>query len=277
MIELPEAIVLSAQLEDTFTGKKIISAIAGKNPHKFAWYSGDPADYSELLTGKTVTGSGTWGSRVFMTLDSGQALIFGEGISLTYLEPSAVRPEKHQLLIEFNSGCGLAVTVRMYGFIMLDNPKSIDNEYIVSSMKCLNPFSEGFSKEYFINLIKKNSESNLSAKAFLATEQRIPGIGNGVLQDILFNAGIHPAQKLKNFSEEDQDNLYNSLILTLREMVEKGGRDTEKDLYGVLGGYAQIMSKNTVGHECYICGSIVEKKSYMGGSIYFCPECQVKE
>jgi formamidopyrimidine-DNA glycosylase len=43
----------------------------------------------------------------------------------------------------------------------------------------------------------------LSAKAFLATEQRIPGLGNGVLQDILFTAGIHPKRKMAAISEEE--------------------------------------------------------------------------
>lgn|GEM_PF-2077218 len=33
---------------------------------------------------------------------------------------------------------------------------------------------------------------NPCPKAFLATEQRIPGLGNGVLQDILWTARIHP-------------------------------------------------------------------------------------
>ena len=108
----------------------------------------------------------------------------------------------------------------------------------------------------------------------MATEQRIPGLGNGVLQDILFNARIHPAKKLKDFSEEDPYNLYNSIVITLEQMKAGGGRSTEKDLYGNPGGYSQILSSKTAGLECPVCGEIIEKKSYMGGSVYFCRECQ---
>ncbi len=37
---------------------------------------------------------------------------------------------------------------------------------------------------------------NLSFKVFLATNQKTPGIGNGVLQDILFNTRLKTKKKL---------------------------------------------------------------------------------
>lgn len=38
-------------------------------------------------------------------------------------------------------------------------------------------------------------------KAFLAAEQRFPGIGNGVLQDILLESGIHPKRKISTLRD----------------------------------------------------------------------------
>ena len=114
----------------------------------------------------------------------------------------------------------------------------------------------------------------LSAKAFLATEQRILGVGNGVLQDILYHAGIHPKRKIKTLTEAEKDLLFASIKETLTEMINKGGRDTEKDLFGNFGGYTTRVSKNTVGKPCPVCGSIIEKETYMGGSIYYCNKCQ---
>mgnify|MGYP001285299221 CR=1 FL=1 len=119
------------------------------------------------------------------------------------------------------------------------------------------------------------SKPALSAKAFLATEQRFPGIGNGVLQDILYEAGIHPKRKVSTLSDEDTDRLEQSVVSTLREMIRLGGRDTEKDLFDQSGGYVTAMSKNTVGTACRRCGSVIVKESYMGGSVYYCPGCQV--
>lgn len=90
------------------------------------------------------------------------------------------------------------------------------------------------------------SPGTLSAKAFLATEQRFPGLGNGVLQDILFAARIHPKRKLRNLTEAERERLLSAVVSVLGEMTAQGGRDTEKDLFGRVGGYATKMSKNTL-------------------------------
>jgi formamidopyrimidine-DNA glycosylase len=103
---------------------------------------------------------------------------------------------------------------------------------------------------------------------------RIPGLGNGVLQDILFNAGIHPKKKVKTFSGKDKEKLFDSVKATLAEMTMLGGRDTERDLFGCFGGYKTKLSRNTAGKPCPVCGSIIKKEAYLGGSIYFCEECQ---
>ncbi len=114
----------------------------------------------------------------------------------------------------------------------------------------------------------------MSLKAFLATEKRIPGLGNGVLQDILFNAGLHPRKKVESLSAKEKEQIFQSIRSTLLEMVENGGRDTEKDLWGKPGGYKTIMSKNTFKSPCPSCGMGIERARYMGGSIYFCCNCQ---
>ncbi len=79
---------------------------------------------------------------------------------------------------------------------------------------------------------------------------------------------------MASLSQEEKDGLFYTLKTTLREMADCGGRDTERDLFGNEGGYLTRMSKNTVGKPCLVCGSLVQKESYMGGSIYFCPGCQ---
>lgn len=115
---------------------------------------------------------------------------------------------------------------------------------------------------------------SISAKAFLATEQRIPGLGNGVLQDILWNAGINPKTKLEKLGDNEIDEMYKCVRSTLLDMAANGGRDTEKDLFGCPGGYKTILSSNTYGKPCPKCGSDIIREAYMGGNIYYCPECQ---
>jgi formamidopyrimidine-DNA glycosylase len=99
-------------------------------------------------------------------------------------------------------------------------------------------------------------------------------LGNGVLQDILFNARLHPAKKISTLSEAQVKTLLDAIRGTLAEMADRGGRDTEKDLFGDPGGYKTLLCKHTVNTPCTVCGTIIRKKAYMGGSIYYCEQCQ---
>jgi formamidopyrimidine-DNA glycosylase len=57
-------------------------------------------------------------------------------------------------------------------------------------------------------------------------------------------------------------------------MIEHGGRDTEKDLFGNAGRYITYMSKKTYGNPCTKCGHEIRKESFLGGTVYFCEHCQ---
>ncbi|HBK85696.1 MAG TPA: endonuclease VIII, partial [Firmicutes bacterium] len=130
-----------------------------------------------------------------------------------------------------------------------------------------------FDLAYFAGLLDEQGRKK-SAKAFLATEQRIPGLGNGVLQDILYQANIHPRRSMLSLTDQELETLFLAIKATLRQMADQGGRDTEKDLFGQPGGYRTILSKNTVNTPCPRCGELVRKEAYMGGSIYYCSGCQ---
>ncbi|HCO73258.1 MAG TPA: endonuclease VIII, partial [Clostridium sp.] len=91
----------------------------------------------------------------------------------------------------------------------------------------------------------------------------------------LWNAKIHPKRKIDTLKEENKEVLYSSIKTVLSKMTELGGRDTEKDLYGNKGGYKTMMSKNNVGSTCVSCGGVIKKENYLGGSIYYCENCQL--
>ena len=111
-------------------------------------------------------------------------------------------------------------------------------------------------------------------RLFLATEQRIPGLGTGVLQDILWKSRIHPRRKMAELPDRAIQDMYGAVKSVLAEMAARGGRDTERDLFGRPGGYKTILSKNTVGTPCPACGTSIKKEPYLGGSIYYCAGCQ---
>jgi formamidopyrimidine-DNA glycosylase len=114
----------------------------------------------------------------------------------------------------------------------------------------------------------------LSVKAALATEQRIPGFGNGVLQDVLWKAHLHPRRRVSTVDGAEVEALFTAVTGLLREMAQRGGRDTEVDLFGTNGRYRTVMSRLRVSEPCPTCGGRKVKQAYLGGSVYFCPGCQ---
>jgi hypothetical protein len=155
LIELSEASVLSKQLADELSGKETVEVMVAQNPHKFAWYSGDPALYIGYLTHKRVEGAVSYGDQVELWTGD-MALVFSDGVNLRF----------------------------------------------------------------------------------------------------------HPRKKVDSLEEIDKNGLFVALKDTLLKMMELGGRDTEKDIYGNPGGYTAILSKNSLGSPCKRCSSQIMKEAY---------------
>jgi formamidopyrimidine-DNA glycosylase len=273
MIELPEAVSIAGQINKTIYGKRISGVVAGYTPHKLAWYYGDREKYSQLLLGRSIGKATSFGGLVEIKVGNAN-ILFGEGVGIRFHDRNEHHPAKHQLLIEFEDQSAISASVQMYGGMGSFVEGELDNPYYKVAREKPSPLSPEFDKVYFKGIISPQAVQKLSLKALLATEQRIPGLGNGVLQDILFNARMHPKKKVGTLSEKDREVLFNSVKDTLSAMASQGGRDTELDLFGRSGGYKTVLSKNTANSPCPVCGTIIRKEAYMGGSIYFCEKCQ---
>ncbi len=275
MLELPEATVVSEQINKTIQDKRIMNVNTNHSPHKFAWFYGDTQNYHKLLTEKLIEGATACGGMVEISAGDARILL-GDGVGLRYYAAGEKLPDKHQLQIEFDDFSSLVGSVQMYGGLWAFPDGRFDNPYYQLAKQKISPLNEQFDYVYFCSLLEneKLKAKSLSAKAFLATEQRIPGLGNGVLQDILWTARIHPKRKMASLSEEELNNMFKAVKSVLSEMTASGGRDTEKDLYGCPGGYKTILSKNTVDKPCPVCGTVIRKEAFLGGSIYYCGGCQ---
>ena len=272
MLEIPESTTIARQLNEIVRGKTICNVIANHSPHKFAFYQGNPKYYETILSGQVIGES--IGIGAMIEIFAGDCrIVLGDGANLRYYNNFVNVPSKHQLLLELNDGSILVCSIQMYGAVLAFKTGTNDNKYYLIAKEKPSPLNNSFDLTYFNTLLRGESDK-LSAKAYLATEQRIPGLGNGVLQDILFHAGIHPKRKMGTIDQKEYTILFHSVKNTLAEMTDLGGRDTEKDLLGRTGGYKTILSKNTIGKPCPVCGTAIQKSSYLGGAIYWCPTCQ---
>ena len=271
MIELPEAAVISEQIAAHLAGKRIARAEANHTPHKFAWYTGDPAEYHERLAGKAIAPAKSLAGMIVFNAGD-MELCLGAPVRLHAAGERL--PTKHQLLLVFEDGTAITSAAQMWGAFCCHPqgaPAAFSDANHARSVP--SPLSDAFDRAYFDSLWNENTPK-LSAKAFLATEQRVPGLGNGVLQDILWTARLNPRARMEDLTSSQIDGLFAAVKTVLAAMTAQGGRDTERDLFWQPGGYATILSARTAGTPCPACGAMIIKEAFMGGSVYYCPSCQ---
>jgi len=276
MLELPEVITIARQMNAELRGKRIKDAVSGTSPHKFAFYNHPAKTYAEVLRGKTVGEVTNDGGFIFTALEPGWTLLLGEmGGRILFHRDATTLPKKHQLLVHFEDGEALTVTIQMWGGIQLVPKAELSNHPRILK-RALSPLSPDFTYAYFEHLLADPVErEKKSVKFFIISKPGISGVGNGCLHNILFRAKIHPKRLIVNLTSQEQQTLYDATRGTLMQMVEKGGRDTEHDLYNHPGGYKPVLDSRTNGTPCPACGTPIEKIFYLGGAAYFCPHCQV--
>ena len=276
MFELPECVTLAAQINATLLGKTVSCGSLGNKPHKFVWYNRSHEEFARLTAGKRIGQAQAKGRWLFIPLEPGYTLLLGEcGGKLLYHAPGIRPPDTYHLYLTFDDGSALTLMTAMWGAMELYEAGKEQERPYVKAMRPT-PTDPAFTFDYFSALIDGLlAGEKRSAKGLLTQEQLIPGLGNSIAQDILFNARLQPRHPLSELSEEQLRALYDSIMGTTRQVIAAGGRNDETDLLGKPGGYMRIMNSQAAGKPCPRCGVTVEKFQYLGGACYNCPGCQV--
>jgi formamidopyrimidine-DNA glycosylase len=275
MFELPECVVLVKQINDTLRGKTIQSGNLGNSPHKFVWYNRSEDEFARLIKGKTIGQAHSKGRWMLIPVEPGYSLVFGEcGGKILYHLPELKYPKKYHLSITFTDGSFLTATTQMWGAMELyEQGEELKREYI-KDMRAT-PLDQEFQFDYFTELIDESvSKEKRSVKSLLTQDQIIPGLGNAIAQDILFQASLHPRHPIADLNSKQRKVLFNAILDKVDEIIDQGGRYDEFDLYGQKGGYIRLMDKNAVKRPCPGCGGEVKKIQYLGGACYYCEYCQ---
>jgi len=276
MIELPEALTIARQMSQELKGRRIESGLRGNAPHKFAFYNRPAEEYAAILKGKTMGEATDYGGGILAAVEPDYVLVLGGGGERILFHPDEkTLPKKHQLWLHFEDGAYLTVTVQGWGYAQLRHRSEIA-DLPPAPAKRVSPLSEAFSLAYFQGLCGElEAQDARSVKFFVISKPGVWGVGNGYLQDILFRAKLHPRRRAIDLAAAERQALYEAVKETLKQAVELGGRESERDLYNRPGGYRRLLDSKKLGQPCPNCGTPIEKMQYLGGSSYFCPRCQV--
>ncbi len=276
MFELPEFTILARQFNETLQGKVIREGRLGNSPHRFVWYNRTSEEFAQLTRGKKVGEARAQGKWMFTALEPGYVFTLGEcGGKVLYHPTGEATPAKYHLLLTFEDGSSLTIMTAMWGAMELfEAGQELERKY-VKGMRTT-PAEPGFTFDYFSGMIDDLLKGEKrSVKSLLTQDQLIPGLGNAIAQDIMFRARLLPRRPLAELNPGQRRDLYAAIVDTVREVIEKGGRNDETDLYGRPGGYVRLMDSNAAGKPCPECETTVQKIQYLGGACYFCPKCQV--
>lgn len=272
MIELSEAIPFAEKADLILKNHQVKAVEVLNSPHKFAWLNLSSEEYQNRLINRYIKEVKASSHYIRFIFDDFNEIAIGEDVVMRYDLTDKVE-QKCQLLLHFTNGYSLAFKIKLYGFLLLGTEKELKQSetYYAKAVNAVSPLSTEFTYDYFKERTNISSDKG-SLKQALATEQHIPGLGNGILQDILFSAGYSPKRKLATFNENDRLAIYHSLRDKIKEIVLLGGRDLQVDILGNPGGYETLMINSR--QSCPKCHTDLIKETYLGGKVIYCPICQ---
>jgi formamidopyrimidine-DNA glycosylase len=270
-MELPELTILSRQMENELVGKRI-SDVEVANPKCL---NISLKQFQKTVVGKTIRSVENRGKWLFIKLESNNVLLFnsGMGADVIYFKSGDKLPEKYQIKLTLDDKSGFTIRVWWFCYLHLMPANKLDEHKLTAKLG-ITPLDKKFTLDYFKQILSKK-RGNI--KNFLLNQKNIAGIGNVYIQDILFNAKIHPKRKIPSLKEAEIEALYNSIKSVLNKSVKLGGLAYEKDFYGNKGGYGKDQFKIAYkpGQPCPICQTSIEKIKTGSTSSYICPNCQV--
>jgi formamidopyrimidine-DNA glycosylase len=140
------------------------------------------------------------------------------------------------------------------------------------------PFSDGFSPEYFRTALKT---SKRSLKEFLIDQTKVSGLGNIYACEAMFAARVDPRGAANLLPAKKAALLYECIRGVLQEAISHG-LNLKIDPENLEGGY--FSSGNSAGwqvydrekEDCYNCKTPIVRVKQGGRSTYFCRHCQQK-
>jgi len=220
---------------------------------------------------KSVEGRGKW---LFIKLGSDYILLFnpGMGADVIYFKPEDKLPEKYQIKFTLDDRTSFTIRVWWFCYLHLMHANKL-GEHKLTAKLGISPLDKKFILDYFKQLLDKK-RGNI--KTFLLDQKNLAGIGNVYIQDILFNAKLHPKRLVSSLTNTEIEALYKSIKSVLNESIELGGLAYEKDFYGNKGRYGaeQFKIAYKPGKPCPTCQTTIQKIKTGSTSSFICPNCQ---
>ena len=269
MPELPEVTVISEDVASLAAGRKVVRAAVFRPDVTNV----EPEEFTRRLVGRTLRGTGRRGK---VTL-----LDFGGVVGVVHLVisgrvlrlPAWREPDKiHTAVLEFEGGVVLAFTRLWLGYFDLYEPGEVDEHPLISRLGP-DPFSKAFTPEYLARVFERRA----SVKGLLLDQSVVAGLGNIYVDEVLFDARVHPARRADTLGQEEIRSIHAATRDILGRAIELRGTtfDSYHDAFGETGEFQhQLKVFSRAGEPCPVCGAQITKSRVAGRGTHTCPACQ---
>lgn len=271
MPELPEVETYRRYLEQTALGQPI-EAIDVEDTKLLTT---DYATLTEALVGRAFTATKRVGKNLFVYTDGAPIvrMHFGMTGDLAYYHASLNRPRHARIVFHFRGGFNL-------GFIC---PRKFERVGLVESiddfLKAKKIAADGLEISPCVlaqNLKKRQSP----VKSVLLDQSTVAGLGNWIVDEVLFQAKIHPERLGSSLTDQEMVNLHAAIRYVLQTAIDHEANYALFPPGFIIHARQWAASPYTDAPHRHLlcpCGITTVAHSRVGGrATYFCPVCQAQ-
>ncbi|HEY6582822.1 MAG TPA: bifunctional DNA-formamidopyrimidine glycosylase/DNA-(apurinic or apyrimidinic site) lyase [Rubrobacter sp.] len=271
MPELPEVETIKEDLRGLVVGSKIeraevldLSLVERPSTEEFVG----------RLEGVGITGARRRAKHLIVELDSGDSLVFQLKIGgQLLLVPPVGEPATALMLVLHLDGERRLFLRDETGFT---RARLLDAGELEERLSLLGPepLQDGFEADFLPRTI---GSRRAQIKPLLLDQKVVSGIGNIYVDEILYDARLHPRRKANTLSEGEWESLYDAIRSNLAAGVEHRGTTVRLfrdvlDRPGEHQNHLRVFEKH--GQPCPGCEGQVVREKVSGRPSHFCPACQ---
>ena len=279
MPELPEVEVVRRGLASHVVDHTI-TAVRVHHPRAVRRHEAGAADLTARLLDTSITGTGRRGKYLWLTLDSGEALVVHLGMSGQMLLGPVTKTDHLRIATLLDDGTAMSfVDQRTFGGWMLTDLVTVDGTEVPLPVAHIarDPLDPRFDRDAVVKVLgRKHSE----IKRQLLDQSVVSGIGNIYADESLWRAKVHGARIAESLSKPKLASILDHATAVMTDALGQGGTSFDSLYVNVNGesGYFD-RSLDAYGREglpCRRCGAVMRRDKFMTRSSYYCPRCQPK-
>jgi formamidopyrimidine-DNA glycosylase len=274
MPELPEVETIKEDLRELVVGS-LIRQVDVLDPALVEQPSIER--FERGLEGGRISGARRRAKHLIVDLDTGNSLVFQLKIGGQLLLVPPVEEPQTALMLVLHLDSDRRLVLR--DETRFTRTRLLSAEELVARLATLGP--EPLEEEFETNgaeyLRETLSSRRAQIKPLLLDQKVVSGIGNIYVDEILYDARLHPRRKANTISGEEWKRLHAAILENLATGVKHRGTTVRlyKDVLNRPGehqNYLQVFEKH--GKPCPGCEGKVVREKVGGRPTHFCPSCQ---